>query len=286
MKKMHKAAQWAYEAQKTKTSILWNVWVMLAMPAVWLVWSIILFIIGIMSFVWRGTTHAGEGMQISEEEALVIRIGITALLSIGIFYFLAMTRTFSRYGRQMDEDWQRTVRGWSESTSLDDVGEAKEQVEEAWAPPPASLPSDPEFNHLDWMIPEPDPAPKTIVSSAERSVASLSTIIEESPQNSPVQSLKPVGRVKSEDFVNSFWDAGHRGVEALEKRMDDSSATVERLVTFFDERWIPSLCYYRHSLTTCRARIEEGYALQLKRLCGADIANAEKPGSAIFIWSA
>jgi hypothetical protein len=230
MKKMHKAAQWAYEAQKTKTSILWNVWVMLAMPAVWLVWSIILFIIGIMSFVWRGTTRAGEDMQITEDEALLIRIGITVLLSIGIFYFLAMTRTFSRYGRQMDEDWQRKVRGWSEPNSLDDVREVKEVLEEALPPAPVSFLADRE------SISEPYPVPKPTGPPTERSAASLSTVIEESPQNSPVKDHEPLGRIKPENFVNSFWDAGHRGVEVLEKRMDDSSATVERLDMFFDGR--------------------------------------------------
>ncbi|KAF9564919.1 hypothetical protein CPC08DRAFT_220150 [Agrocybe pediades] len=53
MRKTYKAAEWALEAKKTKASILWNVWVMLAMPAIWLTWSIILYIACIMSFIWR-----------------------------------------------------------------------------------------------------------------------------------------------------------------------------------------------------------------------------------------
>ncbi|KAF8972432.1 hypothetical protein BDZ97DRAFT_832381 [Flammula alnicola] len=44
MRKTYKAAEWALEAKKTKTVIWWNVWVLLAMPAIWLTWSIILYI--------------------------------------------------------------------------------------------------------------------------------------------------------------------------------------------------------------------------------------------------
>ena len=31
------------EAQKSKANIWWNVWVMLAMPAIWLTWYVILY---------------------------------------------------------------------------------------------------------------------------------------------------------------------------------------------------------------------------------------------------
>jgi NADH:ubiquinone oxidoreductase subunit 5 (subunit L)/multisubunit Na+/H+ antiporter MnhA subunit len=152
MKKMHKAAQWANEAQKTH-NILWNVWVMLAMPAVWLAWSIILFIISIMSFVWRGTgTRADQdtAVQITEKDALAIRIGASVLLCIGIFYFVAMTRTFRRYGRQMDEEWQKNVKRWSRTNFLDEMEEAEEM----------EIPSDEETTHLEqWIVPEPTVPP-------------------------------------------------------------------------------------------------------------------------------
>ncbi|KAJ7249489.1 hypothetical protein B0H12DRAFT_1234633 [Mycena haematopus] len=51
MRKMHKASSFANEAQKEITSIWWNIWVLLAMPAVWLAWSIIAFRTCIMSFI-------------------------------------------------------------------------------------------------------------------------------------------------------------------------------------------------------------------------------------------
>ena len=40
------------EAQRSKTSIFWNVWVLLSMPAVWVAWSMITFFIAIISFIW------------------------------------------------------------------------------------------------------------------------------------------------------------------------------------------------------------------------------------------
>ncbi|KIM62950.1 hypothetical protein SCLCIDRAFT_1214489 [Scleroderma citrinum Foug A] len=38
MRSMYKAVRWAQETQRTTTFILWNVWVLLAMPGVWLAW--------------------------------------------------------------------------------------------------------------------------------------------------------------------------------------------------------------------------------------------------------
>ncbi|KAF9467779.1 hypothetical protein BDZ94DRAFT_1155478, partial [Collybia nuda] len=99
MKKTHKAAEWAEEGQKSKTVIFWNVWVLLAMPATWLAWSIILYIVCIMSFVWRtGTANANTSPTISQRAALGPRIAISAVLGLGVLYFLLILNTFRRYG--------------------------------------------------------------------------------------------------------------------------------------------------------------------------------------------
>ncbi|TRM59371.1 hypothetical protein BD626DRAFT_508117 [Schizophyllum amplum] len=100
MKRMHKASAWADEAQKRREAILWNVWVLLAMPVVWLTWSIILFIVSIMCYVWRTG---------SVDAALGTRIGITCMLGLGVIYLAAMANTFSRYGDQMDKAWKRQM---------------------------------------------------------------------------------------------------------------------------------------------------------------------------------
>ncbi|PPQ92316.1 LOW QUALITY PROTEIN: hypothetical protein CVT25_008522 [Psilocybe cyanescens] len=82
------------EAKKDRTKVVvwWNVWVMLAMPVVWLAWSIILYVTCIMTFVWRtssriqdnATTNNAHG--ISDTGLLVVRIVINAILGLGIVY--------------------------------------------------------------------------------------------------------------------------------------------------------------------------------------------------------
>lgn len=110
MKAMHKASGWADEARQTTTNIAWNVWVMLAMPAVWLSWSIILFLVSIMTFVWRaGTTDERTQPSATYAQALAPRIVISAVLAVGAIYFVLVVQTFARYGDLMDRRWRERV---------------------------------------------------------------------------------------------------------------------------------------------------------------------------------
>ncbi|KAF5372319.1 hypothetical protein D9615_009240 [Tricholomella constricta] len=109
MRRTHKAAEWAQEAQQTKTCMLWNVWVLLAMPSVWLSWSIVFFFSCVMSFVWRTGFTGDPVLEVSPSAALGIRIGITAVFTLGIVYFLLIVNTFRRYGAAMDMTWQKRI---------------------------------------------------------------------------------------------------------------------------------------------------------------------------------
>ncbi|KAJ7095490.1 hypothetical protein C8R43DRAFT_907910, partial [Mycena crocata] len=114
MRKMHKASSFANEAQKGTTSIWWNVWVLLAMPAIWLSWSIITFLVCIMSFIWLSGSSADPiDFIISPHAALGPRIGLTVVFSLGILYFILIVREFHRYGDPLDREWMRTVNEWS-----------------------------------------------------------------------------------------------------------------------------------------------------------------------------
>ncbi|KAJ7708999.1 hypothetical protein B0H17DRAFT_916919 [Mycena rosella] len=118
MRKMHKASSFANEAQKGTTSIWWNVWVLLAMPAVWLAWSIILFLACIMSFIWSsGSSQDTPAFDISPGATLGLRIGLTVVFSLGLIYFALIVRTFHRYGDPLDREWMRTVNEWTNQTS-------------------------------------------------------------------------------------------------------------------------------------------------------------------------
>lgn len=44
-------------AQQTTTGILWNVWVFLSLPAVFLAYAVIFFCISMMSYVWTGVSY-------------------------------------------------------------------------------------------------------------------------------------------------------------------------------------------------------------------------------------
>ncbi|KAF9443203.1 hypothetical protein P691DRAFT_764496 [Macrolepiota fuliginosa MF-IS2] len=115
MKKPHKAAEWAWEARRTRTLIWWNVWVMLAMPAVWLAWSVVAYIICIMAFVWRtGSTQDGTILPLEPHLAFWPRLVISLILALGLIYFVLIMATLRRYGSVMDKKWREKVKGWTD----------------------------------------------------------------------------------------------------------------------------------------------------------------------------
>ncbi|KAF9236913.1 hypothetical protein BU15DRAFT_8900, partial [Melanogaster broomeanus] len=101
MRSMDKATRWAEEAGRTTTFILWNVWVLLAMPAVWLAWSMIFFVTAILSFVWRSgaTTDSTSPAPLSPSTEIGPRLAVTALFVLGLVYFGAIVKTLHTYGR-------------------------------------------------------------------------------------------------------------------------------------------------------------------------------------------
>ncbi|KAI6038095.1 hypothetical protein EDC04DRAFT_3113890 [Pisolithus marmoratus] len=101
MKTMYKAARWAQETQRTTTFILWNVWVMLALPGVWLAWSMIFFIASILSFVWRSgsTTDPSTPSPLDPTAAIGPRVLVSAFFLLGLIYFAAIVKTLQGYGR-------------------------------------------------------------------------------------------------------------------------------------------------------------------------------------------
>ncbi|EIN04361.1 hypothetical protein PUNSTDRAFT_146574 [Punctularia strigosozonata HHB-11173 SS5] len=104
MRSMYKASRWAEEAQKTKTAIFWNVWVLLGMPAIWLAWSVIAFVTSIMAFLWRtgSTRDPDDRPKLSPQQVLGPRIALTVLFGIGMLYFSLCIITFRSYGSMDD----------------------------------------------------------------------------------------------------------------------------------------------------------------------------------------
>ncbi|TFK66134.1 hypothetical protein BDN72DRAFT_772446, partial [Pluteus cervinus] len=101
MRSMIRASRWAEEAAKNKTSIWWNVWVFLAMPVVWIAWSMIFFVFSLLSYIWRtgSSSDPPQRNPLSPSGALVARIMITLVFGLGMVYFVLIVVTLRRYGQ-------------------------------------------------------------------------------------------------------------------------------------------------------------------------------------------
>lgn len=112
MKKLYKAASWAEEAQRSRTDILWNVWVFLAMPTVWLLWSTLAFVASIISYTWRAGSTVDEHEPLSPGQAMIPRIVVSIVLVLGLLYLVCILRTLYRYGAKMENAWRANFRHW------------------------------------------------------------------------------------------------------------------------------------------------------------------------------
>ncbi|KAF6743475.1 hypothetical protein DFP72DRAFT_933203 [Ephemerocybe angulata] len=193
MRKAYKAAEWANESERSATSIFWNVWVMLAMPAVWLGWSMIFFIVCIMSFIWQTgpTVSPSTDPPIylpSDPQILIPRIILSLLLGLGFLYLILIAVTFRKYGDPMEEAWRERIRGWMQeradranpfsrqdySTSKDNLREKvydlKGAREDAWTDAFASQgrPAHPTSRWESKYVPKVDPGSFTDLPELER----------------------------------------------------------------------------------------------------------------------
>jgi len=104
MRSMYHASRWAEEAQKTETAIFWNVWVLLALPGIWLAWSMLAFLVAIMSYVWRTGARGESQSPLSPGREYIPRIGITCQLLLGLVYMALVVRTFRSYGETVRKE--------------------------------------------------------------------------------------------------------------------------------------------------------------------------------------
>ena len=104
------------EARKSRTFVWWNVWVLLAIPAIWLAWSMIAFVISILSFVWRTGADSdpqdGNRPALTSGEALAVRVVVTFILCLGLLHFVMIIQTFRSYsGRSHHRRRRRDMSG-------------------------------------------------------------------------------------------------------------------------------------------------------------------------------
>ena len=71
---------------------------MLALPGVWLAWSVLAFIVSIMAFVWRTGARGESHPALLWDPEFGPRVAITCQLLLGLVYFALVIRTFRSYG--------------------------------------------------------------------------------------------------------------------------------------------------------------------------------------------
>ncbi|KAJ7598680.1 hypothetical protein C8J56DRAFT_171399 [Mycena floridula] len=88
---------WLMDSRHSARRTWWNAWVVLALPVVWTGWSVILFVISMLFYVWRtGATTDEIRAPLAPGHALALRLTITAVISIGIAGLVLVKRTLPK----------------------------------------------------------------------------------------------------------------------------------------------------------------------------------------------
>lgn len=87
----------------------------LALPSVFLAWSLITFIVAILAFAW--TTGTSSPLSaVSTHDALGPRIVVTVIFGIGALYFILVVMTFKTYAEPVGERQAgEAMRAWASS---------------------------------------------------------------------------------------------------------------------------------------------------------------------------
>ncbi|KXN83078.1 hypothetical protein AN958_01896 [Leucoagaricus sp. SymC.cos] len=121
MKRTHQGLEWCKETRKGAESILWNAWVLLAMPTVWLAWALILFATAVLSFIWPAgpiTSFSGNASmsfsQLTSRSATGVRVAMTIVFVLGMIYLILIISTLRHYGSELDHKWKVRVDKWTQ----------------------------------------------------------------------------------------------------------------------------------------------------------------------------
>ena len=124
-------------AHRAFTPPYWNMWLFLALPAVWLGWSLIFFSASLLSFVWTSgdrrvpaltpfsddDTMKFMPMSIRDFTPLWPRIILTVVFALGLGMGFLVMKTFRDVGA---EKWERSMSNTSGSDSSSSSGSEAE----------------------------------------------------------------------------------------------------------------------------------------------------------------
>ncbi|KAG6808016.1 hypothetical protein H0H92_005671 [Tricholoma furcatifolium] len=117
MHPVHKAFAWAKDSKNEGYHIIWNTWILLSMPMTWLSWSLIFYVAGIMSYIWR-TPWVIPGPTMSSSFELISKLSPSLVLVLGILHFVVIARALHEYGSPMDKKWRATVQQAAEKQGI------------------------------------------------------------------------------------------------------------------------------------------------------------------------
>ncbi|KAF9443767.1 hypothetical protein P691DRAFT_678856 [Macrolepiota fuliginosa MF-IS2] len=103
--------EWALEAEK-RDGIFWNTWVMLALPAVSLAWSVLVFLVAIIWFMWRSRANPPPDISFpaSSSTELGFRIFTCGLFAAAVVYLILVLMRFFQFGAPMTSRWKRHMK--------------------------------------------------------------------------------------------------------------------------------------------------------------------------------
>ncbi|KAF8326713.1 hypothetical protein F5887DRAFT_1084361 [Amanita rubescens] len=204
MQRPYVVKEWAQYTIHSFRSSWWNIFTLLSLPFVWLSWSIILFIICLMSTIWQasGETTDGRGLN---SVALEVKIIVSAFLFMGGIHLCLVLIGFSQYDDN-DENWTErfkrlirpasTVRLHKPSSVAAASAALPPQHQESHRhgieihPPsqPSNAPSIP-FANIDPATPAPSSQPRNSNNLRRRSVPAMTTAEETTVPSSQQQNL-------------------------------------------------------------------------------------------------
>ncbi|TFK72066.1 hypothetical protein BDN72DRAFT_378122 [Pluteus cervinus] len=102
MRRVTESTKWIEETIQHKT-VLWNVWVLIAMPAIWLVWSIVFFLLNVMLYTWQTGT---ELTPMTKNGSIIVRTVVTFTFVLQMFYLALVIITLFRWSKPPRRSWK------------------------------------------------------------------------------------------------------------------------------------------------------------------------------------
>ncbi|KIL69117.1 hypothetical protein M378DRAFT_21358 [Amanita muscaria Koide BX008] len=113
IRRTYKAIQWSSDALKTSHTALWNVYNLLALPSAWLAWSLLFFVVCLMSIVWQPIDATIGGTGSLGPLHLASKIALSALLFVGMVHLSYALVAFAGYGSRLDKKLLKKLQSFS-----------------------------------------------------------------------------------------------------------------------------------------------------------------------------